>query len=143
MFERFTDRARRAVVLAQEEARLLGHDYVGTEHLLLGLIREGEGGAAMALQALGISLEDVRREVEAIIDGDRRQPLAHIPFTLGAKKALDLSAEESVRLGHDYVGTGHLLLGLIREGQGVVAQVLMERGADLASVREQVEQEGR
>jgi ATP-dependent Clp protease ATP-binding subunit ClpC len=140
LFEGFTDRARRAVVLGQEEAWMLGHHYVGTEHLLLGLIREGEGGAATALEALGISLEDVRREVEAIIDGDRKQPTAHSPFTLGAKRALDLSPMESARLGHHHVGTEHLLLGLIREGEGVAAQVLMKRGADLTRVREQVDQ---
>jgi ATP-dependent Clp protease ATP-binding subunit ClpC len=140
MFEKFTEGARGVIVLGQEEARLLGHDYVGTEHLLLGLIREGDGVAATALEALGISLEDVRREVEAGINGNGKQLPAHIqiPFTLGAKKALDLSLAESVRLGHDYVGTEHLLLGLIREGDGVAARVLTRRGADLASVREQV-----
>jgi ATP-dependent Clp protease ATP-binding subunit ClpC len=142
MFENFTEQARGIVVLGQEEARLLGHDYVGTEHLLLGLTREGEGEAATTLEALGINLEDVRCEVEAIIDGDRKQLPAHlqIPFTLGAREALNLSLAESVRLGHDHVGTEHLLLGLIREGDGVAARVLTRRGADLARVREQVRQ---
>ncbi len=138
MFERFTDRARRVVVLAQEEARELDHNYIGTEHLLLGLIHEGEGVAAKALESLGISLEAVRQQVEEIIGRGEDQPSGHIPFTPRAKKVLELSLRESQQLGHNYIGTEHILLGLIREGEGVAAQVLVRLGADLNRVREQV-----
>jgi Clp amino terminal domain, pathogenicity island component/UvrB/uvrC motif len=138
MFERFTDRARRVVVLAQEEARLLNHDYIGTEHLLLGLIREREGVAAKALESLGVSLEAVRIEVEAIIGRSVSAPGGHIPFTPRTKKVLELSLREAKQLGHNYIGTEHILLGLIREREGVAAQVLVKLGADLPRVRQQV-----
>ena len=138
MFERFTDRARRVVVLAQEEARMLNHNYIGTEHILLGLIHEGEGVAAKALESLGISLEAVRQQVEEIIGQGQQAPSGHIPFTPRAKKVLELSLRESRQLGHDYIGTEHILLGLIREGEGVAAQVLVKLGADLNRVRQQV-----
>src|SRR5216683_3381310 len=138
MFERFTDRARRVVVLAQEEARMLDHNYIGTEHILLGLIHEGEGVAAASLESLGISLEAVRQGVEQIIGKGQQQPSGHIPFTPRAKKVLELSLREALQLGHDYIGTEHILLGLIREGEGVAAQVLVKLGADLNRVRQQV-----
>ncbi len=138
MFERFTDRARRVVVLAQEEARMLNHDHIGTEHLLLGLIDEGQGVAAEALESLGISLEAVRREVEEITGRGRRAPSGHIPFTARAKTALEQSLREALQLGHDYIGTEHILLGLTREKEGVAAQVLTRLGADLSRVRQQV-----
>jgi ATP-dependent Clp protease ATP-binding subunit ClpC len=138
MFERFTDRARRVVVLAQEEARMLNHNYIGTEHILLGLIHEGEGVAAKALEALNISLEAVRSQVEEIIGQGQQAPSGHIPFTPRAKKVLELSLREALQLGHNYIGTEHILLGLIREGEGVAAQVLVKLGADLARVRNQV-----
>ncbi len=138
MFERFTDRARRVVVLAQEEARLLNHNYIGTEHILLGLIHEGEGVAAKALESLGISLEAVRNQVEEIIGQGGSSPSGHIPFTPRAKKVLELSRREELQLGHNYIGTEHILLGLIREGEGVAAQVLVKLGADLSRVRQQV-----
>src|SRR2546426_100891 len=138
MFERFTDRARRVVVLAQEEARLLNHNYIGTEHILLGLISEGEGVAAKALESLGISLEAVRQQVEEIIGTGSSSPQGHIPFTPRAKKVLELSLREALQLGHNYIGTEHILLGLIREGEGVAAQVLVKLGADLSRVRQQV-----
>ena len=138
MFERFTDRARRVVVLAQEEARLLNHNYIGTEHILLGLIHEGEGVAAKALESLGISLEAVRAQVEEIIGHAGHAPSGHIPFTPRAKKVLELSLREALQLGHNYIGTEHILLGLIREGEGVAAQVLVKLGADLSRVRQQV-----
>ncbi|MEA2593381.1 MAG: ATP-dependent Clp protease ATP-binding subunit ClpC, partial [Actinomycetota bacterium] len=138
MFERFTDRARRVVVLAQEEARLLNHNYIGTEHILLGLISEGEGVAAKALESLGISLEAVRQQVEEIIGTGSSSPQGHIPFTPRAKKVLELSLREALQLGHNYIGTEHILLGLIREGEGVAAQVLQKLGADLGRVRQQV-----
>ena len=131
MFERFTDRARRVVVLAQEEARMLNHNYIGTEHILLGLIREGDGVAAKALESLGISLEAVRQQVEEIIGQGQQAPSGHIPFTPRAKKVLELSLREALQLGHNYIGTEHILLGLIREGEGVAAQVLVKLGADL------------
>src|SRR5437899_1639275 len=124
MFERFTDRARRVVVLAQEEARMLNHNYIGTEHILLGLIHEGEGVAAKALESLGISLEGVRQQVEEIIGQGQQAPSGHIPFTPRAKKVLELSLREALQLGHNYIGTEHILLGLIREGEGVDAQAL-------------------
>ena len=138
MFERFTDRARRVVVLAQEEARMLNHNYIGTEHILLGLIHEGEGVAAKALESLGISLEAVRQQVEEIIGQGQQAPSGHIPFTPRAKKVLELSLREALQLGHNYIGTEHILLGLIREGEGVAAQVLVRLGADLNRVRQQV-----
>ncbi len=140
MFERFTDRARQVVVLAQEEARMLNHNYIGTEHLLLGLVHEGEGVAARALESLGISLEAVRQQVEEIIGQGQQAPAGHIPFTPRAKKVIELAGREAGALGHSYIGTEHLLLGLIREGEGVAAQVLVKLGADLAGVREQVVQ---
>jgi ATP-dependent Clp protease ATP-binding subunit ClpC len=138
VFERFTDRARRAVVLALEEARFLNHSYIGTEHLLLGLIHEGEGVAAMALESLGISLEAVRAEVPKVVGRGKQPPTGHIPFTPRAKKVLELSLREAKQLGHDYIGTEHILLGLIREGEGVAAQVLFKVGASLDRVRQQV-----
>ena len=138
MFERFTDRARRVVVLAQEEAKLLKHNYIGTEHILLGLIHEGEGVAAKALEGMGISLEQVREQVTEIIGEGQQAPSGHIPFTPRAKKVLELSLREALQLGHSYIGTEHILLGLIREGEGVAAQVLVKLGADLARVRQEV-----
>ncbi len=138
MFERFTDRARRVVVLAQEEARLLNHNYIGTEHILLGLIHEGEGVAAKALESLDISLEAVRDQVQQIIGQGQQAPTGHIPFTPRAKKVLEYSLREALQLGHSYIGTEHILLGLIREGEGVAAQVLVKLGAELNKVRQQV-----
>src|SRR3974377_319758 len=138
MFERFTDRVRRVVVLAQEEARMLNHNYIGTEHILLGLIHEGEGVAAKALESLGISQEAVRQQVEEIIGQGQQAPSGHIPFTPRAKKVLELSLREALQLGHNYIGTEHMLLGLVREGEGVAAQVLVSLGADLSRVRQQV-----
>ncbi|MFL5736832.1 MAG: ATP-dependent Clp protease ATP-binding subunit [Actinomycetota bacterium] len=138
MFERFTDRARRVVVLAQEEARMLNHNYIGTEHILLGLIHEGEGVAAKALESLNISLDAVRQQVEEIIGQGQAAPTGHIPFTPRAKKVLELSLREALQLGHNYIGTEHILLGLIREGEGVAAQVLQKLGADLNRVRQTV-----
>ncbi|MGQ0669081.1 MAG: ATP-dependent Clp protease ATP-binding subunit [Actinomycetota bacterium] len=138
MFERFTDRARRVVVLAQEEARMLNHNYIGTEHILLGLIHEGEGVAAKALESLNISLGAVREQVEQIIGQGQAAPTGHIPFTPRAKKVLELSLREALQLGHNYIGTEHILLGLIREGEGVAAQVLQKLGADLNRVRQTV-----
>jgi len=138
MFERFTDRARRVVVLAQEEARMLNHNYIGTEHILLGLIHEGEGLAAKALENLDISLGAVREQVQDIIGQGQQAPTGHIPFTPRAKKVLEYSLREGLQLGHTYIGTEHILLGLIREGEGVAAQVLVKLGADLNKVRQQV-----
>jgi ATP-dependent Clp protease ATP-binding subunit ClpA len=138
MFERFTDRARRSLFLSQEEARRLNHNYVGTEHLLLGLVSEGQGVAAKALESLGISLEAVRAQVEESIGQGQRAPTGHIPFNPRAKKVLELSLREATQLGHNYIGTEHLLLGLLREGEGVAAQVLVKLGADLSRVRQQV-----
>jgi len=138
LFEKFTDKARRVVVLAQEEAKLLNHNYIGTEHILLGLIHEGEGVAAKALEALGINLEQVREQVQDIIGQGQQSPSGHIPFTPRAKKVLELSLREALQLGHSYIGTEHLLLGLIREGEGVAAQVLTKLGADTNKVRQQV-----
>jgi ATP-dependent Clp protease ATP-binding subunit ClpA len=140
VFERFTARAQRVVVLAQEEARMLNHNYLGTEHLLLGLVREGEGVAARALESLGISLQAVRQQVEEIIGQGQQAPAGHLPFTPRAKKVMELAQREADDLGHNYVGTEHLLLGLVREGEGVAAQVLVKLGADLARVRQQVVQ---
>ena len=138
MFERFTDRARRVIVLAQEEAKLLKHNYIGTEHILLGLIHEGEGIAAKALEGMDISLEGVREQVVDIIGEGQQAPTGHIPFTPRAKKVLELSLREALQLGHTYIGTEHILLGLIREGEGVAAQVLVKLGADLGRVRQEV-----
>src|SRR5690606_1421428 len=138
LFERFTDRARRVVVLAQEEARSLNHNYIGTEHILLGLLNEGEGIAAKALESLGIGLDSVRDEVVKIIGPGQQSPTGHIPFTPRAKKVLDLGLREALRLGHNYIGTEHILLGLIREGEGVAAQVLQQLGAELQKVRQSV-----
>src|SRR5579859_4936604 len=138
MFERFTDRARRVVVLAQEEARLLNHGFIGTEHLLLGLLREDEGVAARALASLHVELEAVRASVTEKVGPAKRPSGGHIPFTPRAKRVLELSLREALQLGHDYIGTEHLLLGLIREGEGVAAQVLTELGADLNRVRQRV-----
>jgi hypothetical protein len=138
MFERFTDRSRRVVVLAQEEARMLNHNYIGTEHILLGLIRESDGLAARALESLEISLGAVRQQVEEIIGQGQEAPTGPVPFTPRAKKVLALSLRESLQLGHNYIGTEHILLGLIREGDGVAAQVLVRLGADLNRVRQQV-----
>ena len=138
MFERCTDRARRVIVLAQEAARLLDHNYIGTEHILLGLLGEMEGVAARALESLEISLPSARARVEEIIGRGSQTPSGHIPFTPRAKKVLELSLREAKQLGHDYIGTEHILLGLIREGEGVAAQVLTSLGADLASVRREV-----
>ena len=138
MFERFTDRARRVVVLAQEEARLLNHNYIGTEHILLGLIHEGEGVAAKALESLGISLENVRNQVEEIIGEGGSAPSGSIPFTPRSKKVMELALREALQLGNNWVGTEHLLLGLIREGEGIAAQVLVSLGGSLDMVRRAV-----
>jgi len=138
MFERFTGRARQVVALAGEEARILNHGWIGTEHILLGLIHEGDGLAARSLVSLGISLDAVRQQVEEIIGRGQQAPSGHIPFTPRAKKVLELSLRESLQLGHNYIGTEHILLGLLREGDGVAAQVLVRLGADLKRVREQV-----
>ncbi|MFY9262321.1 MAG: ATP-dependent Clp protease ATP-binding subunit [Actinomycetaceae bacterium] len=140
MFERFTDRARRVIVLAQEEARNLKHNYLGTEHILLGLIKEGEGVAAKALEALNVSFDTVREQVVDIIGEGQEQPTGHIPFTPRAKKVLEYAMREGLQLGHSYIGTEHLLLGLCREQDGVAAQVLVKLGADLNKVRQQVTQ---
>ena len=139
MFERFTDRARRVVVFAQDEARMLNHNYIGTEHLLLGLVHEGEGVAAKALESLGISLERVRQQVEDIIGQGTKLPSGHIPFTPRAKKVMELSLREALQLTHNYIGTEHILLGIIREAEGVAAQVLQKLGADLQTVRDTVQ----
>jgi ATP-dependent Clp protease ATP-binding subunit ClpC len=138
MFERFTDRSRRVVVEAQDEARTLNHDHIGTEHILLGLVHEGKGTGTKALESLGISLEAVRQQVEEVIGQGQHAPSGRIPFTPRAKKVLELALSESKALGHDYIGTEHILLGLIREGDGVAAQVLAKLGADLNRVRQQV-----
>src|SRR5438093_10003753 len=138
LFERFTDRARRVLVLAQEEARLLNHNFIGTEHILLGLIHEGEGVAAKALESLGISLEAVREKVKETIGPAGAATTGSPPFTPRAKKVLELSLREALQLGHNYIGTEHMLLGLVREGEGVAAPVLQNLGADLSRVRQQV-----
>ncbi|CEI50324.1 ATP-dependent Clp protease ATP-binding subunit [Propionibacterium freudenreichii] len=135
MFERFTDRARRVIVLAQDEAKMLNHNYIGTEHILLGLIHEGEGVAAKALEQMGVSLEAVREQVIEIIGQGSTPPTGHIPFTPRAKKVLEYSLREALQMNHSYIGTEHILLGLIREGEGVAAQVLIKLGADLNRVR--------
>src|SRR3989338_2752225 len=139
MFNRFTERARKVIILAKEEARRFNHDYIGTEHILLGLIREGEGVAATVLQKLGVSLENIRLEIEKLVQpGPATQIIGDIPFAPRAKKALELAAEEARSLGHNYIGTEHILLGLIREGEGVASQVLLNLGLDLNSVRNEV-----
>jgi len=139
MFNRFTERARKVIILAKEEARRFNHDYIGTEHILLGLIREGEGVAAAVLQKLGVSLENIRIEIEKLVQpGPATQIIGDIPFTPRAKKALELAAEEARSLGHNYIGTEHLLLGLIREGEGVASQVLLNLGLDLNAVRNEI-----
>src|SRR6202451_3406850 len=138
MFERFTNQSRRVVVLAPGEARKLDHNYIGTEHILLGLLHEGKGAAAQALTAVGVTLEAGRSQVELIIGRGQDEPSGHIPFTPRAKKSLELSLREALQLGHNYIGTEHILLGLIREGEGVAAQVLVKLGADLSRVRQQV-----
>jgi ATP-dependent Clp protease ATP-binding subunit ClpC len=138
MFERFTDRARRVVVMAQEEAGTLDHSYVGTEHILLGLIREGAGVAAKALESMGIGPDTVRQQVEESIGRGHQAPSGHIPFTPQAKKVLELALSESQALGHQYIGTEHILLGVIRQADGVAGQVLVNLGADLTRARQQV-----
>ena len=138
MFERFTDRARRVLVLAQEEARLLNHGFIGTEHILLGLIHEGEGVAAQALEALGISLWAAREKVEETTGPVASGETASPPFTPRAKKVLELSLREALQLGHNHIGTEHILLGLMREGEGVAVQVLLSFGADQPTVRKKV-----
>jgi len=138
MFERFTDRARRVVVLAQEEARLLNHNYIGTEHILLGLIHENEGHAAKALKSFDITLNDIRSGVEELSPKGDVSPMGHIPFTPRAKKVLDYSLREALQLGHSYIGTEHILLAIIREGYGVGAKVIVQLGADLPRVRQKV-----
>jgi hypothetical protein len=138
MFERFTHQARRVVVLAHEEARLLNHNWIGTEHLLLGLIKESEGVAAKALEELGVGLETIRGDVRAMLRPGKNALSGHIPFTPRAKKVLELSLREALQLGHNYIGTEHILLGLVREGQGVASQVLAKLGADAARTRQVV-----
>jgi ATP-dependent Clp protease ATP-binding subunit ClpC len=138
MFERFTDRARRVIVLAQDEARLLNHNYIGTEHILLGLIHEGEGVAAQALEGCGLTLESVREQVEELVGKGQTPPSGHIPFTPRAKRVLELSLREALQINHSYIGTEHVLLGLIREGEGVAVQVLIKMGLDLSRVRNAV-----
>ena len=138
MFERFTDRARRVVVLAQEEARMLNHNYIGTEHLLLGLIHEGEGIGARALESLGVTLNAVREQVQDIVGPGPQAPNGHIPFTPRAKKVLELSMREAIQLNHGYIGTEHILLGMVRANEGVANQVLVKLGAEPAAVRQAV-----
>jgi hypothetical protein len=141
MFERFTNQSRRVVVLAQEEARMLDHNYIGTEHLLLGLLHEGRGSAARALEAVDVTLQAARDQVVEIIGRGQAQPSGHIPFTPRAKKSLELSLREALQLGDGYIGTGHLLLGLIHQGDGVAVQILGNLGADLKDLRARVTEE--
>jgi ATP-dependent Clp protease ATP-binding subunit ClpA len=141
VFERFTDRARHVLVIAQDEAQLLGHSHIGTEHILLALVREGEGVAARALELLGVRLGDLRRLVEAMVgpaDSADSEPTGSPSFTPRAKKVLELSLREALQLGHNYIGTEHMLLGLVREREGVGAQVLKASGVELAAVRQKV-----
>jgi|HubBroStandDraft_1064217.scaffolds.fasta_scaffold60686_2 ATP-dependent Clp protease ATP-binding subunit ClpA len=138
MFERFTNQARRVVVLAQEESRSLNHNYIGTEHLVLGILREGQGTGAKALESLDVTVAAARGEVETRIGRGDQQQSGHIPFTPRAKKALELSLRESLALGHDYIGTGHLVLGLIRKGDGVGVEILVGLGTDLNVLRARV-----
>ena len=135
MFERFTDQSRRSVVLAQEEARFFDHNYIGTEHLLAGLRRENRGVAARALESAGITMDAVRAEIEKLVGRGEREPSGHVPFTPGAKKCLELSLREALNLGHNHIGTGHLLLGVISKDDGVAVQVLRGLGADLVQLR--------
>ena len=139
MFERFTDRARRVVVLAQEEARMLNHNYIGTEHILLGLIHEGEGVAAKALESLGIALEGVRQQVEEIIGQGQQAPSGHIPFTPRAKKVLELSLREAIRLKQNFIAPEHIMLGVLRENGGLAAQILAGSPVDVATARARLE----
>jgi ATP-dependent Clp protease ATP-binding subunit ClpC len=141
MFERFTNQSRYAIVAAQEEARSLDHDYIGSEHLLLGLLREDQGTSARALASAGITLEAARHDVEALIGRGERPPSGHIPFTRPAKKCLELSLREALQLGHRYIGTGHLLLGLMSQGDSAAVKVLGRLGADLDQLRARVIQE--
>ncbi|TDD27611.1 Clp protease [Nonomuraea terrae] len=138
MFERFTDRARRVVVLAQEEARTMNHDSIGTEHILLGLLKEGEGLGALVLDACGVEIDHVRGFVERMVGRGAESPGGHIPFTPRAKKVLELSLREALQLRHNYIGTEHILLGLIREGDGLAVQALTDAGADVTDVRQRV-----
>jgi ATP-dependent Clp protease ATP-binding subunit ClpC len=138
MFERFTDQARRAVVFAREEARRLEYNYIGTEHLLLGLCRETDGIAAKALRSLDVSIDDVRTQVERLIGRGRSAPIGRFPFNPRAKTVLELSMREALQLGHNYIGTEHLLLGLVREAESGAARLLAARGADLNAVRQEV-----
>jgi ATP-dependent Clp protease ATP-binding subunit ClpA len=140
MFERFTDEARRAVVLAQEESRMLGHDYIGAEHILLGLIQEGTGAAATALESSGVTYAAARRQVEESVGRGQSQRSGHIPFTPQSKKALQLSLREAIQRGENSIGTEHILLGLLREGEGPAIAVLMRLGVDPAQIRRQVMQ---
>jgi ATP-dependent Clp protease ATP-binding subunit ClpC len=140
MFEKFTDKARRVVVLAQEEARMLDHDYIGTEHILLGLLHEGEGAAAKALESLGVSLQSARDQVEKMVGRGKKPPSGHIPFTPRAKNVMELSLREALQLGDNFISTQHILLGLLREGQGVAVQALVAMGVDLRRVRREVMQ---
>jgi ATP-dependent Clp protease ATP-binding subunit ClpC len=141
MFERFTDQSRRAVVLAQQEARRLDHNYIGTEHLLAGLRHEGRGAAARALESMGITLDAVRGEIETLVGRGTEPPSGHIPFTPRAKKCLELSLREALELGHNYITTGHLLLALIRQDDCVAVQILSRLGADLDQLRARVFQQ--
>src|SRR5438046_3276604 len=138
MFERFTERARQVVVLAQDEARALKHNYIGTEHLLLGLLREEEGLAARVLESLDITVEEVRAQVARIVGQGDEVTTGQIPFTPRAKKVLDLALREALSLGHDYIETEHILLGLVRENEGVGARILLDFGADAEKVRDEV-----
>src|SRR3989338_6025674 len=139
MFNRFTERARKVILLAKEEAKRFNHDYIGTEHILLGLVREGEGVAAVVLQKMGISLQQIRLEIEKIVKpGPSTIISGDIPFDPKAKKAIELSGEEARALGHNYIGTEHILLGLIKEGEGVASMVLLNLGLDLDKVRQEI-----
>jgi len=138
MFEKFTDKARRVIVLAQEEARMLDHDYIGTEHILLGLLHEGEGAAGKALESLGVSLQPARDQVVKMIGRGKKPPSGHIPFTPRAKTVMEMSLREALQLSDNFIGTQHILLGLLREGEGVAVQALVAMGVDLRQVRRQV-----
>jgi ATP-dependent Clp protease ATP-binding subunit ClpA len=138
MFERFSGRARQAIVLAQEESRRLNHNYIGTEHVLLGLLAEPQGAARQALDAVGVTLEDARQRIEAVVKKGKKAPGGHIPFTPRAKKVLELALREALQLGHDYIGTEHMLLGLIREGEGLGTMILVQAGVDLEALRRRV-----
>jgi ATP-dependent Clp protease ATP-binding subunit ClpA len=143
VFERFTDRARRVVLLAQEEARMFDHPHIGTEHILLGLVREGEGTAGKVLREEGLDLETLRADIEQLAGRGAASPGAHIPFTPRAKKVLELSLRESLNLRHGYIGTEHILLGLLREGEGLGARALAARGVDAGRIREKIIEESR